>query len=631
MGKKSRTSSSTKKTTPASRSKAGETQPPVDVHGHNNSGKRSNTSKNGLFDIDPQYCPEATQIRPEPDMKLIHQQSRIFREQLFNIHEPDRSATAQRFVHAYKLLDNVEDYFVGMDEQKGTHHSMRKFATDFAKRNGIHKDVQKLYDEGEVEPDTTSLTGNDDFMKECVNFIHALTLTDHRIGVPHSIILSFPYPSSYAARISEVRLPAGSSSIEPQLSNITAKEMIVLLTTAIVLICVATNANDNQQTIRHALSLVHELHRHAEINSSCDEYWKDLNGLNTTEKDIRFALATAGIKISRSLYREGKNTIDDDSLQFLGKIKGKDLYKSIKCFANDQVKYRPNGIGYYNLGWVASQAPRQRESDGLAAAADCLWLHRKAFELADTYDDDFIKAVSRIEAAACLCLGGGGVIGVANGNIVERDMRNKSFKVIHSQGSNADLYLENWMIRGDTDAQRMAMMQNERRRANESIPGTTLEEGEVLLISHWDVRRLWNIAMISYDALCKWGMGHTVYGESAGWAHTVMGLEFWNSLAFDQYALGPVEPGFPSKRDRGFGHRSCGWCGMYGHTEFKQCSRCQKAFYVCVDELMNVYLLFFFFLTTCLLFFSVPLCYLVSYRQTQFYYILISNIYSNTI
>eukprot|EP00751_Fragilariopsis_kerguelensis_P019352 CAMPEP_0170840020 /NCGR_PEP_ID=MMETSP0734-20130129/4320_1 /TAXON_ID=186038 /ORGANISM="Fragilariopsis kerguelensis, Strain L26-C5" /LENGTH=516 /DNA_ID=CAMNT_0011207731 /DNA_START=159 /DNA_END=1709 /DNA_ORIENTATION=+ len=490
-------------------------------------------------------------------MRMIRQQSRIFRDQLFNIDESDRSATAQRFVHAYKLLDSVEDCFVGLRKLYGE---------------------GEVFDEGETfEPPMSSLTENDVLMKECVNFINALSNTDHRIGVPNNILRSFLYPSC-ASHIREVRLPAGLSSIEPQLTTITVKEMVILLTSAIVKNCCATSINDNQKTIRHALSLVHELHRHAELNSSCEEYWKDLEGLNTTQSDIRFAVATAGIKISRSLYREGNTTMDEECLPFFGKIKGKDLYRSIQCFANDQVKYRANGIGYYNLGWVASQAARQHDSDGLAAAADGLWLHRKAYEEADTFDDDFIKAASRIEAAACLCMGGGGVIGVSNGNIVERDMRNKSFKVIMSSASDGDMFLENWMIRADTDARQIAMMQNEHRRGHESIPGTTLEEEEVLLISHWDVRRLWNTAMVSYDALCLWGMGHVVYGESGGWDAVVEGLEFWNQLAMDQYAVGPKEPGFPSKRDRGYGHRSCGWCGMYGH-EFQQCSRCKKAFY----------------------------------------------------
>jgi hypothetical protein len=535
---------------------------------NSNSNNNNNKSSNGLFDKEIEYYSYPTTIRSKPDMRAMRKKPYQFHEDLMtNIDESlgRISKTAERFIYAFESMDNIEQGLKEIEEHK--------------------------YPSNNKEQPISILREDNQYIKICIDFIHANTNTDHRIPWHTSILKKFPYPSC-SNDFTDLRLQAGSSSIRKHGSQLNiyigAKEIIILLTTAIVRSLSSSSTIDHQTGYRSAAMIVHELHIHAESHNNSNssdgggKYWKKDNIDNIiTENEIRFALATAGIKISRNLYRDGGNNNNNSNELFgIGKIKSKDLYNSIKCFANDQIKYKPeSGVGYYNLSWIASQSPRQNESDGLAAAADCLWMMKKSYEKADLEDDDFLKSKSRIEAAACLCLGGGGIIGLRNKNsdTVERDMRNKAFRVLNVGESS--ILLDTFMVRGQNHSDRMTIMQNEHRRGAESIQGTTLESGEKLLIAPWDVRRLWNTAMLSYDALCGWGMGHIVYGEASGWDAVSDSLQFWNQLSNTQYALAPVEPGFPSSRDKRVGHKHCGWCGVYGGNEFKQCSRCRKACY----------------------------------------------------
>mmetsp|Transcript_10665 Transcript_10665/g.15858 ORF Transcript_10665/g.15858 Transcript_10665/m.15858 type:complete len:87 (+) Transcript_10665:484-744(+) len=71
--------------------------------------------------------------------------------------------------------------------------------------------------------------------------------------------------------------------------------------------------------------------------------------------------------------------------------------------------------------------------------------------------------------------------------------------------------------------------------------------------------------MKHFDALAKYGYEYCVYGETAYWEIVVDMLNLWvkkQKLNLDmmQYAVSPVEPGFPSKRDRGQFHKRCAVC-----------------------------------------------------------------------
>ena len=71
--------------------------------------------------------------------------------------------------------------------------------------------------------------------------------------------------------------------------------------------------------------------------------------------------------------------------------------------------------------------------------------------------------------------------------------------------------------------------------------------------------------MKSYDALTKYSHEYCVYGETTLWESVVEMLNLWvekQKLNLDmmQFAMSSVEPGFPSKRDRGQFHKRCAVC-----------------------------------------------------------------------
>ena len=72
---------------------------------------------------------------------------------------------------------------------------------------------------------------------------------------------------------------------------------------------------------------------------------------------------------------------------------------------------------------------------------------------------------------------------------------------------------------------------------------------EMLLVEHWEVRRIWNEAMHIFDTLTAWGVSDTAYGEVSGWVHTEGCLKQYDESRLDpgQYAVGPQEDG-----ERGF-------------------------------------------------------------------------------
>jgi hypothetical protein len=204
-----------------------------------------------------------------------------------------------------------------------------------------------------------------------------------------------------------------------------------------------------------------------------------------------------------------------------------------------------------------------------------LGLMKQCFVLADTEDDDFLKAGARIEAAMCMVLGADGIVGY---NVLgdqqgqaQRDMRSQQ-----SRGGQKAL-----RVFGDTDEIRYACVDYEKRRMSSGVPPTTQEPGETLIIPRWEVLKLWNEAMSAYDSIERWGHECCVYGEGAGWNIVVLFLQRTSHLEVGQYAPAPLDPGIPKVRDKGHGEAHCPGCAFCGKKDgsFMKCSRCKAANY----------------------------------------------------
>lgn len=179
-------------------------------------------------------------------------------------------------------------------------------------------------------------------------------------------------------------------------------------------------------------------------------------------------------------------------------------------------------------------------------------------------------------------------MGLASGDVVERDMRSVGAKL--ADGSIAvdpdgkvTVLLDRTSVSADSAAERSVLMQNERQRLALGFPDTFLSKDETLLVKTWEVRRLWNDAMASFNALDKWGHSHCVYGESAGWEDAVQFLKTTKKYGSNRYGQASDEPGFPLRPDNvnrsmDYNLSTCGWCGR-NSLGFSRCVNCTDVFY----------------------------------------------------
>jgi hypothetical protein len=356
------------------------------------------------------------------------------------------------------------------------------------------------------------------------------------------------------------------------------------LATAIVL--VATSPHP-------CLRLLHELRIHAEGNFA-ELKWKELETMQVdsvatkpTEASLRFALGMVGVKIARRLYRQR-----DDRQAFPDSkpVSSKTLLDSIETFARDQCKFRPtSGAGFWNLGWIAQQSVAKRGVHPLEGAAEMLALMKQCFAIADADDDDFLKAEARIEAAMCMVLGGDGIVGYTvlgnESGQAQRDMRSDKSRSTRQVAE--DVTILPLRVMGETDAIRCACIEYEKRRMSTGVPMTEIKAEESLIVPRWEVLRLWNEAMSSYDSIKRWGYECFVYGEVAGWDIVVHFLQRTCHNQAGQYASAPMVPGFPCARDKGYGAEQngtgCTFCGKTDSEKVMKCSRCKSASYCSKD------------------------------------------------
>jgi hypothetical protein len=423
-------------------------------------------NNNGAENINGLYC-KLTEHRKIPNLTT---NVALFKSSVLGASNP--SATAKRFVQAYRLVDSMEanaDVLGSRYDCKGNDLPI-----------------------GELKKDVI-------YMKQCVSPIEAMSLTDHRVAVSSiigEIVKNFPLPSCWCHVITLAPLEGEDS--ERQLGNLNAESFVVLLATAIVL----------SMTISPHLALLvlHELRIHAEGNFAELE-WEDLEFIpvesiatRPTEASLRFALGMVGVKMARQLYRqrEDRKCFPDSK-----PVSSKVLLDSIETFARDQCKFRPTcGAGYLNLGWIAQQSVAKRGVHPLEGAAEMLTLTlmKHCLAIADADDDDFLRAGARIEAAMCMVLGADGIVGYKvlgdqNGQ-AQRDMRSDKSRSVQQLGNVAIAPLR---VSGDTDEITFACVEYEKRRMSSGVPTTTQEPGEKLIIPRWEVLKLWNEAMSAYD------------------------------------------------------------------------------------------------------------------------------------
>ena len=407
--------------------------------------------------------------------------------------------------------------------------------------------------------------------------IHALGTTDFRIGITTELLVKPPMPSLWS-HVTSWWETLDAAASEPQLLGVGAREFVLFLACAIRL---------NTMGIVHpALRMVHELRVHA-ARGALDE-WAALPGpvqqLLPSAAMARFVLATLGVKAARKLYRRRPAERLEWPGELPQQLSTRGLLEAVEVFAGEQRECAPDSpVGLWNAAWVAKEAVPVRKVLGLAAAADMHELLVRCYTLADETGDDFLRAEARIEAAMALVEGAGGLVGyrVDGGpGQVRRDMRSSQ----PAAGPTQQL-----QVMGASAAIRQGVGRNEARRLAGGVHPAFLEAGEMLLVEWWEVRRLWNDAMVPYDALARWKHEHNVYGESTGWDIVDSFLHMTlveQRLAPGQYAVSPSnKAGFQPRRDHGHGNeRECANCGLDANEVTLQCcARCKLVWYCSAD------------------------------------------------
>jgi len=417
---------------------------------------------------------------------------------------------------------------------------------------------------------------NDDlFLKSCVIAITTSYQSDFRIcPVNGDFLHAFP---ALAMHITELHPLEECCETQLVPGSIDAFLFVILLVSAMKLKLL----NDN----RFALQIIHELHAHAAQNSidfevlQHNESTKKLTG-----NYVRFVLATVAIKVTKSLYRNKESRTgvfgaEMESEEEMAATTSAVLVRNVELFANEQIKFQPESpIGYWNLGWVDTQV-KYNGRHVWSAAADCYNNMTMCYKLADKCDDDFLKANGRIEAAMCIVIGASGMVGytLPNGEPVQATRK------IQTNAGPANNVVNCSLSGPTTNMGQVEALRKEKQRIEKGYPATRIDPGEQVIVPHWEVRRLWNQAMESYQSLERYGHGNFVCGEVSGWDAVPMFLkEAQQHLAATQFST-CCQIGFRAHRDRGF--ELCDYCHTpnSNRTELMKCSVCKKVGYCSKD------------------------------------------------
>ncbi len=480
------------------------------------------------------YYNEPTLFPKKPSMS--HDPMRM-QNMLLNSLPKNRSATAKRLIEAHQMLNDIEK---------------------------IQKERGDYYDENLV--DISLLKRDSSYIRECVLWINAYVSSDFRIGCPMELFIGSPLPSCWTHITSLNPL----SDNKPQLMRVDAVSFVILLAAAIRL---------GQPKERFSLQIVHELHAHADGKYD----WLDFDELKShdetrelNEAYLRFALAWTGIKRARSMYRNEGQRVALPQFQSLAdpETRSKSLLQSIEIFAKEQCHYCPESpVGLWNLGYVSTQVKYNGKHPWRAMVE----FYNQMCEcclLADKADDDFYRAEAGIEAAMSLVLGGKPILGytLKSGEKVQV-LRDFDITSLDDYDESEQIKMP---IGAPTPAAAREASAKEMKRLREKISPETRQQGETILVPHWEVARIWNYAMKAYSRLEAIGHGQYVYGESSGWDIAEQFLQGkCGALVPNRYNNCPQE-GFRVTRDRGTW--PCGHCGKCG-TKHLQCSRCKSVMY----------------------------------------------------
>jgi hypothetical protein len=464
------------------------------------------------------------------------------------------SATAKRFVQAYQLVDCMQANADILGITYG------------ARGDDTRVDDVLMY---ELKNDVI-------YMKQCVSLIQAMYLTDMRTSISGVIFQNFPLPIGWCNF--PVLAPLEGKDSKIQLGKLDVESFVVLLASAISLALTTTP--------HYALRILHELRIQAEGNFP-ELIWENLESIQVepiatkpNEASLRFTLSIVGIKMARHLYREREERQIHPGVK---PVSTKVLLNSVETFARDQIKFRPTcGAGYRVLGWIAMQSVAKRGVNPLEGAAEMLAIMKQCMAIADTEDDDILKAVARIEAAMCIIYG-------AEGIVEYRDRQGQAQRDLRSDKSRREqqvgvVTFDSLRVFGATDEIRQKCVEYEKRRMSSGVPSTTLEPGERWILPRWEVLKLWNEAMSAYDAIARWGHECFVYSETSGWGLVVNFLQRTEHLEIGVYAQVGVVPGFPVARDTGDRDgeslcTGCAFCRKIDCPSVMKCSRCKSASY----------------------------------------------------
>ncbi|GFH47390.1 predicted protein [Chaetoceros tenuissimus] len=358
---------------------------------------------------------------------------------------------------------------------------------------------------------------------------------------------------------------------EMQMHQLSNEEFVVLLATTVVV--GSTNIFGSYQ---QSLRLVHELYLQAKnIEWSKFSSNKLLKGL--TEETCHNALANAGIRIYRLLYRKKKADRCEGPTDV--KFSSKALLKKIEEFARDLMKNSESGESEFVMGWIAEQNGYVFDIHPLSVEADALHWYTKAYTKADKYGNDFISSEARIQAANSIqSCGEGAIVAIPNKVFLRRDFRTQ----FGGKGKQEEKELSvHSLFYSDQHHLQMAV-DREWERLESGIPLIELTTEEDLVICWKKSLTLWNEAMEYYDSMADIGMGYFIYAETAAWENVLPQIkhlidELKISLEYN-FILPVVRIG-NTKRDVGV--QMCENCNNCDGN--KKCSRCRKVVYSSCD------------------------------------------------
>lgn len=156
-------------------------------------------------------------------------------------------------------------------------------------------------------------------------------------------------------------------------------------------------------------------------------------------------------------------------------------------------------------------------------------------QAADACGDIFLSAAGRIDHCMCLTLGGAGWVGTKRAGKpaqVRRDMRSADFA---SRYHVARAEAHQLKVAAPTKGLTKKLDELETERMLAGIRPSLIDEGDTVLVEHWEVSRVWKEAMGCCADLASFGHECYAHGESSGVDIVKDFLEHSRQLQHGQY------------------------------------------------------------------------------------------------